>query len=100
MMRWALILVVGSLFAGCKSDEKKDVPEAPKTEAKADAKSAKTSDISDQELKKLSDSMKTEEDFEEQVDEEITTENLEAELTKLETEIEAASGEAPSAPQK
>jgi hypothetical protein len=92
----ALLLVVP--FAGCakKSDKKKD--ETAKVSADDSAKQAKdakekAAKEKEAELNVLVQQLKTKEDFEDSAETEVTEENLEAELTKLEGQLEAEAPE-------
>lgn len=94
MTRWSIVgLCLGaSLALGCddpapKTDDKEATKEATGDGAKADAKPAEAAGLSDSDQAEL----KTE--FAKEAASSITEENLEAELSALEKELEADSAE-------
>lgn len=84
-------LALASTSTACSKKEEKPEPEkvtaAPKP--KKEAKKPKTP-VVDQDLVRLSKSIKTEEDFERSVEQDIVPSNLEAEVDRLEKEIAPA----------
>jgi hypothetical protein len=83
-------LILGALLSGC-GDEKKDAPatptstaagQKPTTTAAAGSTAATTAAVA------ANDDIPSEADFEEQAEKDITAANLEAELDKLEKEIQ------------
>ena len=96
----ALLLVVP--LAGCakKSDKKKEEPaKVSADESAKQAKDAKDKAAKEKEaeLNVLVQQLKTKEDFEDQAETDVTEANLEAELAKLEGQLEAEAPE-PAAP--
>lgn len=91
-MRTLSIALMLALASSCakKKEEPKEEPKVSAEEAAKDAKEAKekAAKAKEEEIAALVKEIKTKEDFEEQASTEITEENLEAELAKLEQQLD------------
>jgi hypothetical protein len=92
MMRTLSIALMLALASSCakKKEEPKEEPKVSAEEAAKEAKEAKekAAKAKEEEIAALVKEIKTKEDFEEQASTEITEENLEAELAKLEQQLD------------
>jgi hypothetical protein len=101
-MRTFAIAMLVVLAAACAKKEPEKKEDAPKVSAEDTAKEAKeakekAAKAKEVELAALVQQIKTKEDFEDSAQTEITEENLEAELTKLEQQLDVEAPEVPGA---
>jgi uncharacterized lipoprotein YbaY len=81
-------LILGALLAGCGDDKKDAMPAPTSTAAAQKPTTAAAANTTAPAAVAANDDIPSEADFEEQTEKDITAANLEAELDKLEKEIQ------------
>ncbi len=86
-------LVLGLLVAACNNAEKKQETKSAEPKPATTASAEPKKQVKEQDpVQRLARTTRTQEDFEEQFEREITEENLEDEIAKLEQELAAPEG--------